>query len=411
MKTRDLLLYVLLLLSYQIGLAQKVTETRSYINLNANKNDSKVSKFVKIETLDTIPNGSKIKREYKAQNSDTTFTITETNIVNSNPNPYTIGIEQPMAFNLDYIRGKANFTIPDDKEYIQVNFWLDQTIIIDAGQKILRITRNYIPSDKAYHQFNFKGLFGILPSRFFKDSVNSLRKFKFENDTLKKSLSVNMSIVYGFDSDGVKFDERKEKWFEYATDIIVVYEQNTIINIYASKYEQEGDYRILLKNRQSFSFPTRNWSTGIVTIPFKYHTGYSRGTFSVPNNFSASINAGPFLGYTLGKYKVRREIDKLVELPKTAFTCGGFINIGIIGIDEQNTFARDNPLTDGKSMNIGVFSFGLGAMFSINNVCMGIFGGYDIGLGSEALKWNYNNRFWWGFGFNYTIANGFWSTE
>jgi hypothetical protein len=46
-------------------------------------------------------------------------------------------------------------------------------------------------------------------------------------------------------------------------------------------------------------------------------------------------------------------------------------------------------------------------MTSIYNFNFGFFGGFDLGFGNSAKKWNFNNRPWIGFGIGYNITSSF----
>lgn len=86
---------------------------------------------------------------------------------------------------------------------------------------------------------------------------------------------------------------------------------------------------------------------------------------------------------------------------------GAFLNVGAASIDSLSTNLSDKPLAKDETSSIGLISPGVGAMFSIHNLQVGLYTGIDFGTDKSAGRWNYNNRLWIGFGIAYNVA-GFW---
>ncbi|MEJ5996525.1 hypothetical protein WG904_19005 [Pedobacter sp. Du54] len=169
-----------------------------------------------------------------------------------------------------------------------------------------------------------------------------------------------------------------------------------------SKYERDGKYYIKLANRQYASFRFSCLEGGALTIPFKYTPEFTKNTKQISSQFTADLNVGLYMGISFGKikYMYRKNEDK--EPSKWLVSIGPFLSASRVEIDSTNTLSALEPLKIKQA--IGAVSPGVGIMTSISNFRFGLFVGKDIAFGTAASKWDYNKRYWWGFGFGYNLG-------
>lgn len=169
-----------------------------------------------------------------------------------------------------------------------------------------------------------------------------------------------------------------------------------------SPYLPNTKYFIKLKNREYVSFSYSNYEISALTIPFKYHFGYSENDIEIDPVFNADLNISTFIGKRFGKASYTYDTYKGMIENNWSVTVGGFLGLSSQKIDSTSTSMDDNPLD--KEMNVPSLSYGIGAVFNISKFNLGLFLGADKGLGNTAEKWNYDNRLWFGFGFGYKLA-------
>lgn len=145
---------------------------------------------------------------------------------------------------------------------------------------------------------------------------------------------------------------------------------------------------------------------GVATIPFKYRFGFSKDTVMVPNDFSASVNVGVYVGRKWGSTKFYADASKSKD--RFTFLLGGFVSPTIISIDKENAFpTTDSIITKklkSKSNQLGI-STGIAATASINkDFNLGLYLGWDFGISSPSKSWYYSGKPWIGFGIGYKIS-------
>ncbi len=361
-----------------IGRTQNLTETKSYV-----LNTYRVTKMIEIETNDTIPVGSFVKAQRVVNDGNFEYTITTLDTVKldtiKNVSSKIIVVKKTVPVDVGFLEGKASLKVVDDKAQIKLNYWLNSNIGLKAGTVISYLKRTPDLKTKA------------MKSTSFDESTFDAYRRPLTHDT-----TLNMFLVSCCEMDSL--------WFKQCEDIIAVYKGDKIECFYANKYDSDGTYFIKAENRQYFSSPRRSISVGIVSIPFKYHFGYNKDTIHVKDELTANFNAGVFAGYTWSRYRTRYETGGFVNLPTRGFTGGVAFNISSVQLDKSSTTAGTKPLTGDKKITIGVFSPAIGGMFTVNNVNLGMFMGWDLGFGSSPRSWNFNNKFWIGFGFNYSVT-------
>ena len=197
-------------------------------------------------------------------------------------------------------------------------------------------------------------------------------------------------------------------WYLKRNTVIKVYDKKGKLDYYlVDNYNQDIDYFLELKNREYLSLRTKKIIFGAVSIPFKYRFSFKENDIEVDSEFTTDFNAGVFGGYNIGRYRVRYENKELKELANISFTFGPFLSLSTTEINDKNTTLATIPLEEDESKTIGLFSPGMGAMITVYNFNFGVFGGWDFGYGGSAKKWNYNDRFWLGFGIGYNITSSF----
>ncbi|WET69065.1 hypothetical protein [Sphingobacterium sp.] len=170
----------------------------------------------------------------------------------------------------------------------------------------------------------------------------------------------------------------------------------------ADKYDRDGKYYIKLKNREYVSFWHQSIEGGPLTIPFKYRPKFEKNGKNISDEFTADLNIGAYLGYSIGKIKYMYRRNEEKEPSKWLVSVGPFLSVSKVEIDSTSTVSALEPLKIKK--NIATVSPGIGVMTSIYNFRLGVFLGKDIAIGETARKWDYHNKWWWGFGFGYNVG-------
>lgn len=328
-----------------------------------------------------ITSGANIKKTTTFKNTSTdneeTFTITEEKTAGAGEN---ISVDKTITNKLNSFDGKANIYVDEtDKSKIHINYWLNGKYTVKKGIKVKVIDRK-LQCDNTYAETS---------------STTTLAN-DTEYDLWKCSTS---EIAINPD------------YYKHSNKVIEVYKSDgTTIDYYlVNKYDKEADYIVQLDNRQLISFKETGFEFGPITIPIKIRPGFTRNNVSVEQEFTADLNLGAFAGYKIGRYRARYvRGEGFTQLPASlSCTVGGFLSFSAAGLDKTNTTAGDNPITDDSKKTIGIVSPGIGIMYSIYNFQIGFFGGFDLGVGSNAKNWNHNNKPWVGFGFAYNLSN-FW---
>lgn len=232
--------------------------------------------------------------------------------------------------------------------------------------------------------------------------VSYERKFKIDN------IEYTAEIIDTLRSDatfyGTKDIPRQLTLPGWAT-IAVDKDDKSILHInywLGDDYDRNTKYYLKLKNREYASFWFKCIEGGALTIPFKYRPKFSENNIDVSNQFIADLNIGAYLGYSFGKIKYMYRRNEEKEPSKWLISVGPFLSVSRVEIDSTTSITSQTPIKDKQS--IATVSPGLGLMTSIYNFRFGVFLGNDIGVGQSAQKWDYNKRWWWGFGLGYNIG-------
>ncbi|PQJ22767.1 hypothetical protein BSU00_00120 [Tenacibaculum sp. SG-28] len=199
----------------------------------------------------------------------------------------------------------------------------------------------------------------------------------------------------------------KSDWYTSSKNIIEVYKDQNIDHYLINNFDQNADFYIKLDNRSYLNLKEESIVFGPIIIPFKYRFGHTKNGVDISADFSADFNAGLFGGKSWGRYRVKYESDELKKLSNLSLTVGIFLSLSATTFDEDSTTSAKVPLTEDESETRASLSPGIGIMTSIYNFNFGLFGGFEVGFGSIAEKWDYNKRPWIGFGVGYNISNTF----
>jgi hypothetical protein len=153
---------------------------------------------------------------------------------------------------------------------------------------------------------------------------------------------------------------------------------------------------------------TVNYATtdlGIVTIPFKYHYRFTKNSVHVPDNGSANLNAGLYVGRRWGRTKFYT--DKRKTKDAGAVLLGGFIGPTIIKLRQSDAYPTNNTTLlnqlQNKTYQLG-FSTGFMGAYCYKDFNIGGFLGFDFGLNPLGRLWYYSGKPVYGIGFGYRLA-------
>jgi hypothetical protein len=232
--------------------------------------------------------------------------------------------------------------------------------------------------------------------------ISSQKKYKIDNieytADIKDTLNADTTIL------GTKDIPTNVKLPGWATVAVDKDDKSKLhINYWLrDKYDRNGKYYLKLKNREYASFWFNCIEGGALTIPFKYRPKFTKNNIDISDQFTADLNVGAYLGYSFGKikYMYRKNEDK--EPSKWLVSVGPFLSVSRVEIDSTTSLSATEPLKIKKA--IATVSPGIGLMTSIYNFRFGVFLGNDLAIGQTAQKWDYHNRWWWGFGLGYNIG-------
>lgn len=245
---------------------------------------------------------------------------------------------------------------------------------------------------------------------------------------------VNNNLIYSaelIDTSGTKFTITSKQADKLKLQSIIGYNQKTVPDFYDNDnefiyygnvlFEKEklyvniwnfpnninnfkDDKKALyykLSDGQTASLKFWEYTATGLTIPFKYRPKDGDNP-AIENVFSTSFNAGLFFGASFGftRFNHRKKIGNLSNTHK--FSLGVFINAASEELTENNTSGA-TELVGGKSQTVGLFSRGLGLVYSRNKLSLGVFMGWDKGVGTLSKKWDYDGLLWLGAGIGYDI--------
>jgi hypothetical protein len=196
-------------------------------------------------------------------------------------------------------------------------------------------------------------------------------------------------------------------WFR-TSDHIVVYNTNGSIEYYlVNRYDRNAKYILELPNRGAISYNSISLDVGALVIPFKYRFGFNKNDIEIKDDIVANFNIGIYGGYKLSQYRIRNKSGTYVNENYSSWRIGPFLNLSAATLDSVSTTVGIEPLKKDAKQTIAVLSTGIAFMYNIKGAQAGVYAGWDFGMGSDAKNWNYNKRFWLGFGIGYKITDLF----
>lgn len=374
MKFRYLLLAFVLLVKFNSSLGQH--KTRHLVLIPT---DQKVYKVTTVPCDIKLKKGTIVTEEVKFSNKKREFLATTVDtLVESKVYTQT----KPLELDVMPFEGKASlYEDEKDKSILHINYWLThEKVSIDR-----KTPPNYFDlkiTDRS--KIDCKGV-----------RTDSIAMKRLLNDTVFMN-------YYRVETSELPIEKTKS-YYKHSSQIIEVLDKDQRTRFVLVSLDQDADYIIKLKNRDFISLNERSWNFSAITIPIKLRPKLEEGDVEIKEDWSASLNLGFFGGHTWGKYRRRYEKPNLKTLPSLSITVGGFVSAGTASLDSLSTRIGREPFKDGNKATIGVFSPGLGIVFSVFNFDLGVFYGCDMGVGADSRNWNYNRRGWLGFGLGYNI--------
>lgn len=349
---------------------------------------AKLRQYHKVYKIITVPNcpqayrppkgstGTTIKYETKLSNGKTEITVEDKVISAGND---TINIPANKIYKKKMpAEGIANLYLDDkDKTVLYVNYYLNSKKTVDSGLFI----------EKWYPVYNCS------------DSVTMTH----DNSADRK---LSTSQVYYLWKVEPGHDDINSDWFKNSEQIRV--KNAAGIQYYlVNRYDRNAKYVLELQNRESIAYSSGSLDLGALTIPFKYRFGFEKDGNKIKDDVAANFNVGIYGGYKLTNYHIINKAGTYTQKTRVALRVGPFINISSVALDSATTTIGTLPFKENEKQNIAVMSTGLGLMLDIRGIQIGIYGGADFGMGSEAKNWNYHKRGWLGFGVGYKITDLF----
>lgn len=380
MKIRILLIVALCQFLFICGYSQS-TEFPGTVTLG---NNSKVYKIVTVPSCDYTHNptqgtiGTVYLFQKKFKNDNTEITVIDTVVTKGNsPNKILINKELDIDI-FPNSSGKANLYLKDtDKSILHVNYWLNNSYTVKSNTKVQEFTTVYDCNKNVSYKSGPIITLG-------KDKVYYAEEIKATDPKL------NSNILY-------KNSKRT-----------AVFNSSGTIDYYlVESFDRNAKFKLELENREVIKYKSKSLDLGALTIPFKYRFGFESGNKSIKPDVIAGFNIGAYGGYKLSKYSIINKAGTYINKTVTSFRVGPFINFSSATLDSANTSVGETPYKKDDKLNIAVISTGLAAMVDIKGVQFGLYGGWDIGAGKYAKDWNYNKKFWLGFGIGYKLTDLF----
>lgn len=372
----NLLLIICMFILQSISTAQ-ISQLRSKIKVPASSNLKK-----KIKVFDcpkTIPAGYEVKDEFKFKNGEHDYTATI--ITPSAGVPTTTLEEKTISVAMPDLFGDANITVDEkDKTALSINFYLNPINTIPAGTQIQYVTNTFLCNQSV--------------------TANTRTARNLIADTVCYLFRFNAPLPAILPS-----------WFTFAPMYIIVNDAaGNPLYYLVDKFDRDGDYSIKLRNREYISYRSTSFDLGPIVIPIKYRVPFKKNNISIEQEVIAAANLGIFGGCSWGRYRMRLEGNLYKDLSRVKTTVGGFVSFSTLSIDKTSTTGAEIPLTGDTKAQILILSYGLGVSTSIYNLNLGLYGGWDRGIGDYASRWNFDNKLWFGFGVSYGLS-GFWKKE
>lgn len=389
MKTHHLLISALLAFHFIGGgiqnnsVAAQTTELQGTVTLDVNAQVFKnviVPNCPQPYTPPAGTAGTTITYETKLVNDKTNITVED--VVNPGGGAILINankvIKIPLTGNSD---GVANLYLDDkDKSVLYVNYWLNRRTTVPAGTSI----------EEWYPDYSCAG-------------VPTMTNRPAKSRTLVRDEEFYYQVVSPGSASTLT------TWFRNSEQIRVLTGApgSAVAYYLVNRFDRNAKYILELQNREYIAYNSQSLDLGALTIPFKYRFGYTRNGVEIKDDISSSFNIGFYGGYKLTRYSIINKGGTYVNRTHAALRIGPFMSISATTLDSLSTTGGEAPKLKDYKQTIAVLSTGIGLMGDVKGVQLGIYGGWDFGVGPDATAWNYHKRFWLGFGVGYKITDLF----
>lgn len=358
----------------------QTTEFQGSINLRNNHRVFKVVTVPNCPQSYVPPNGANttITHETKYTNSKTEIKV-ESIVDPGGSSPINILANKVNKIELaPNANGTANLYLDEkDKTILYINYWLNDKQTIPRNTLVEESTAVFDCNGSATHR-------------------SEPRRTTTGNEDYYLWRVVPGSV------------EASSTWFRMSDRITVYRSDGSTIDYYlVNRFDRNAKYVLELQNREAISYNSSSLDLGALTIPFKYRYGFSKKETEIKSDVTASFNIGVYAGYKLTRYSIINKSGTYTNRTSLSFRVGPFINLSSTTLDSVSTTVGKVPMKKDDKHNIAVLSTGIGLMGDIRGVQIGIYGGWDFGMGSDASNWNYHKRFWLGFGVGYKITDLF----
>jgi hypothetical protein len=284
-------------------------------------------------------------------------------------------VSNPIFPNAD---GKANLFLDEkDKSVLYVNYWISKRQTVPAGTIIREVTITVNCAGVPNPPVIVVHPASTQPQYFYYQPVP------------------NPSPLTG------------TTWFALSSRLEILNAAGAVQYYLVNRYDRDAKYVLELDNREFIGYKSASLDFAALTIPFKFRKGFTENGKKVDADVSASFNIGVYGGYKLTHYRIINKGGTYIQRSSAALRVGPFLNFSAISIDSISTTVGKVPKTKDQKSTIGVLSTGFGVMGDLKGVQLGVYVGWDFGMGSEAVNWNYHKRFWWGIGVGYKITDLF----
>lgn len=358
----------------------QTTEFEGHIKLGNNDSVFKIITIPGCPHIYNPPVGTStttITHETKFKNGSTDITVES---IVPPAAPTTVLSNQELKISLaPNSEGEANLYIDEkDKSILHVNYWLNTINIVPARTII----------EEWYPVYSCIGI-PTMTRRAVRLPTTNEETFYLERVNPTETAKIAST------------------WFMNSEQLHVLNTAGALDYYLVNRFDRNAKYVLELQNRQSIKYNSTSIDFGALTIPFKYRFGFKRNDIKVRDDVIASINLGVYSGYKITKYSIINKAGTYMNKTFFSLRVGSFIDLSSTSLDSISTTVGKEPMKKDDKQNIAVLSTGVAIMGDFSGVQIGIYGGWDLGMGPEAGNWNYNKRFWLGFGAGFKITDLF----
>ena len=142
----------------------------------------------------------------------------------------------------------------------------------------------------------------------------------------------------------------------------------------------------------------RAWQQGLawsnLLLPLKIRQAVTKDTVEYGRDITTDIAIGPFFGY---KFAMGRSYRQFMHV-------GGFAGPSLLRLTSATADSTSNAVEVESSNNMGL-SYGLGVIYEMRGMQMGLIWGKDEIGGTAAKEWAYNRKPWLSFAIGYNFLS------